>query len=398
MVVDYFRGTQYYRLNDSLASLSLGVFSRTHRLVSLSLASLVYAWLVTTLDLPQLPQQQAWVWVFGFIFYDFLYYWFHRMSHQVNFLWAGHVVHHQSEEFNLSTALRQSSSGILSWIFYLPSFIIGIPPEVFLVSGALNLIYQFWVHTRHINTLGLLEKVLVTPSHHRVHHGQNSLYIDKNHGGVFIIWDKLFGTFQQEDKNVPVIYGVRKALNSLNPIWANLHTWSQLLKDAFHTANWLDKFRIWFMPTGWRPQDVVQKYPLEKVDLQFFCKYNPVATNRINFYALFQFIVTVILSTWFISVMHHAATELRVIFWLILTAPLITVSMLLENQHTARNIEISRIIGSVLILLFFQAQFSVLNPTIFSNYFLAFYTVISILLLLVLGINKQALNKDTIAG
>ncbi len=377
LLVDRIRGTKYYRLNDSVASLSLGVFSRTHRLIILSLATIVYAWLVKALSIPQLPQDKIWVWVLGFVFYDFLYYWFHRMSHQINFLWAGHVVHHQSEEFNLSTALRQSSSGILSWIFYLPSFIIGIPPEVFFVSGALNLVYQFWVHTRHINTLGFLEKILVTPSHHRVHHGQNELYIDKNHGGVFIIWDKLFGTFQQEEKETPVIYGVRRPLKSLNPIWANVHTWSQLFKDAIHTRHWTDKFKIWFMPTGWRPKDVQKTHPIKKADLALFKKYNPATTTSISLYAFVQFILTVTISTWFISVMHHSEFSLRLIFWIILTLPLITISMLLENQPRSKWLEYIRLFVTALLLFYFQDELSQLSSVLFSNLALLFYLLIS---------------------
>lgn len=382
LIFDHKRKTHYYRFNDAIASLSLGIVSRTHRLITLSLAAFVYDYLQNALDLYQLDSNNPLIWIFGFIFYDFLYYWAHRMSHSINFLWAGHVVHHQSEDFNLTTALRQSSSSAFKWIFYIPSFLIGIPAEVFFVSGALNLIYQFWVHTQHIKTLGWFEKVFVTPSHHRVHHGQNALYIDKNHGGVFILWDKWFGTFEPESPAVPVIYGVRKPLASLNPIWANFQHWWQLLIDAFRTRSIKNKFLIWFKPTGWRPEDVIEKYPLQKSDLNHFVKYNPECSQWTKIYILVQFILFLFLSTWFLISMQNSDFTTKMIFWVLITFPLWNLAILQQQFHRGFFLELIRIAGSVLVLIYYHQTIS--NQYSIASGLIAGYLMMSLIGLLLI--------------
>jgi hypothetical protein len=234
-----------------------------------------------------------WVWLTAFVLYDFCYYWKHRLGHEMNILWAAHVVHHSSEEYNLTTALRQSSSSLFSWIFYLPMALLGFDPILLITVGSLNLIYQFWVHTRHIPKLGWYEWVFVTPSNHRVHHAQNQIYIDRNYGGVFIVWDRLFGSFQEELDSEPPIYGIRKALKSWNPLWANVHVYAQLCKDCWHANRWQDKLLIWFKRTGWRPTDVEQNYPLSKVDLTQFRKFDIPLTLINKFYSLMQYLLVV---------------------------------------------------------------------------------------------------------
>ena len=207
------------------------------------------------------------------------------MGHERNILWAAHSVHHQSEDYNLSTALRQTSTGfLLSWIFYLPMAVLGVPLLVFVSVAALNLLYQFWVHTRHIPKLGWFEWFFVTPSNHRAHHAQNALYMDRNYGGVFIIWDRLFGSFQEEDDNEPVIFGVTTPLASWNPLWANVQFYAQLWADARRAESTWDKLRIWFMRTGWRPADVAAKYPMNKPDLSQFRKFEVPLDGRQQLY------------------------------------------------------------------------------------------------------------------
>ena len=180
-------GKNNYRLNDSIAAISLGLISRLPPLLNIGLQGIVWTYVAKNLNLQLLSTESWMTWVVAFILYDACYYWMHRMSHEVKFLWASHVVHHQGEEFNLSTALRQTSTGWLwKFIFYIPLFMIGVPGEVFFTVAAINLLYQFWVHTEHIKTLGFLEKIFITPSNHRVHHAQNAEYIDANYGGVFI--------------------------------------------------------------------------------------------------------------------------------------------------------------------------------------------------------------------
>ena len=161
------------------------------------------------------------MWVGALIAYDFFYYWNHRIDHEVGLFWAAHVVHHQSDHFNLSTALRQSSTGaLLGWIFYLPMAVAGVPPVVFVGVGLIDLLYQFWIHTELIGKLGWFDRVFASPSNHRVHHGINDRYLDKNYGGILILWDRLFGTFEPEVEKP--VFGVRGGLGTFDPIWANV--------------------------------------------------------------------------------------------------------------------------------------------------------------------------------
>jgi len=291
LIAEKVRKTDYYRVNDAINSLTAGVLSRMIDIVKAMVPFTVYVMLYDNFALLILPQVM-WVWIGAFIMYDFCYYWKHRLGHEMNILWAAHVVHHSSEEYNLTTALRQSSSSIFSWIFYLPMALLGVDPLLLLSVGSLNLIYQFWVHTRHIPKLGWFEWVFVSPSNHRAHHGQNHIYIDCNYGGVFIIWDRLFGTFQEELANEPPIYGIRKALHSWNPLYANVHVYQQLLKDSWRTKRWQDKWAVWFGRTGWRPVDVERDHPLARVDLKQFKKFDIALSAKRKVYLVVQHVLT----------------------------------------------------------------------------------------------------------
>ncbi|MFQ3196733.1 MAG: alkylglycerol monooxygenase [Paraglaciecola sp.] len=291
LIAEKVRKTDYYRVNDAINSLTAGVLSRMIDIVKAMVPFTVYVMLYDNFALLILPQVM-WVWIGAFIMYDFCYYWKHRLGHEMNILWAAHVVHHSSEEYNLTTALRQSSSSIFSWIFYLPMALLGVDPLLLLSVGSLNLIYQFWVHTRHIPKLGWFEWVFVSPSNHRAHHGQNHIYIDCNYGGVFIIWDRLFGTFQEELANEPPIYGIRKALHSWNPLYANVHVYQQLLKDSWRTKRWRDKWAVWFGRTGWRPVDVERDHPLPRVDLKQFKKFDIALSAKRKVYLVVQHVLT----------------------------------------------------------------------------------------------------------
>ena len=170
-------------------------------------------------------------------------------------------------QFNLTTALRQpGTGGFTSWIFYVPMALAGVPLNVFLLVGVAQLFYQFWPHTRHIGRLGALDRWIQTPSNHRVHHAQNDIYLDKNYVGVFLIWDRLFGTFQEELDEEPCIYGIRGQLRSWNPVWANLHYYWAMAQDSWHAASWWDKLRVWVAGPGWRPADVAARYPKQPYD------------------------------------------------------------------------------------------------------------------------------------
>jgi len=340
------QGSGYLRLNDAFGSLSLGIVSRTHALVVFSLGGLFIDSVLPQWRLMAWDSSNVWTWFFTFVAYDLSYYWKHRMGHTVNFFWAAHAIHHQSEDYNLTTALRQTSSDVFDWVFYIPLLLLGVPLEVFLTCGALNLIYQFWVHTQHIDKLGWMEKVMVTPSNHRVHHGQNPEYIDKNHGGVFVIWDRLFGSFQPELDDVEIIYGVRRPLNSLNPLWANVYVWQSLLFDAVHTKRWWDKLRLWFMPTGWRPADMEARYPIAKSDLARFEKYDPAADTASRGYAILQLAAAVPLLVYFVTHFTGLSYALMLLGFVMITLPLMTSAWLLEARSSALKWEVARLLSS----------------------------------------------------
>ena len=286
-----------YRLADAINSISLGMLSQISavftRLLRVGLYTAVYA----SVALVPLEEARAfWTtwygWLLALVFYDFCYYWLHRMGHEVAVLWAAHVVHHQSQDYNLSTALRQTSSGVLlGWIFYLPMALAGVPPLVFGVVALIDLLYQYWVHTEHVPKLGWFDRWFCSPSNHRVHHAVNDRYLDRNYGGILIVWDRLFGTFQDEDLAEPCVYGTRGALNSWDPMWANAEVYWALAQDAWHTRSWADKLRVWFKPPGWRPADVAARFPKTAFDIARVQTYGPRIGHAVAWFAGLNFLL-----------------------------------------------------------------------------------------------------------
>jgi sterol desaturase/sphingolipid hydroxylase (fatty acid hydroxylase superfamily) len=256
------RGRNTYRVADALASIGLGMLSQVSAVfVRLFLIGL-YAIAHEHLALWQLDAGSPWVWLGALVAYDFCYYWYHRAGHRVAVLWAAHAVHHQSEDYNLSTALRQTSSGFLfGWIFYLPLAVAGVPPVVFASVALIDLLYQFWVHTEQVGRLGGFDRWFCSPSNHRVHHAVNDRYLDRNYGGILVVWDRMFGSFAEEDDAEPCIYGTRSPLRSWNPVWANLQVYRDLVLDSWRAQRWRDKLRVWLAPPGWRPADVAAHWP-----------------------------------------------------------------------------------------------------------------------------------------
>ena len=251
------RGTGHnnYRLNDSVNSISLGVLSQLGGVFSKLVAVGIYGAVFSSVAL--FPDTAFWSTWYGvllaLVFYDFCYYWVHRAGHRSAVFWAAHVVHHQSQQYNLSTALRQTSSGmLLSWVFYLPMAVAGVPPLIFGIVALIDLLYQFWVHTEQIGKLGWFDRVFCSPSNHRVHHAINDGYVDRNYGGIWVIWDRMFGTFEPEAQ--PCVYGTRTPLNSWDPVWANLAVYAELWRRAGATPRWGDKLRVWLKPPGWLPE------------------------------------------------------------------------------------------------------------------------------------------------
>jgi alkylglycerol monooxygenase len=347
LLADRWRGMNSYRTADSLNSLSAGVLSTTSGLLTKVVGLLTYVFAWQHLALFELSSDSLWTWLLAFVFYDFCYYWNHRLGHERNLLWAAHSVHHQSEEYNLTTALRQTSTGFLfGWVFYLPMAVAGVPPLVFLTVGALNLLYQFWVHTRHVPKLGGFEWVFITPSNHRVHHAQNPVYMDRNYGGVFILWDRLFGTFQEELDDEPVIFGVTTPLASWNPLWANLQFYVQLWRDAVRADSWWDKLRIWFMRTGWRPADVAERYPLAKPDLARFSKFEVPLGLPQKWYAGLQFALYVVAGTWLLGGGGEASLAGLWLAWAWMAFGLYALGVWLENRPWARSLELVRLLAN----------------------------------------------------
>lgn len=300
-----FSKEKHYRLNDSISSISTGVIQQTTGIFIHLMIYLSYNWIQQHISIQQLfsvkaiPENIFW-YIIAFLFFDFLYYWFHRTSHEVNVVWASHVVHHSSEEYNLSTALRQGTfQALFSWPFFLVMAFFGFPLEMFLVVSIIDLLWQYFLHTRSVGKLGPLEWFMNTPSHHRVHHGKNPQYIDKNHAGALIIWDKMFGTFEPEGEEV--VYGITKPLNSWNPLWANIESFKDLAYDAFHAKSWKDKFLVWFKPPGWRPADLGVYAHNTKVDPKNVIKYDTQLPFGINMYLLFQFVLNLGFAIWVLT-------------------------------------------------------------------------------------------------
>ena len=293
----YFVKDQKHNVLDTVSSISSGLTNIIKDSLGLAVILVSYPYLVEALAVTELESTWA-TWLVAFIVMDFAGYWNHRLSHHVNVFWNQHVIHHSSEEFNLACALRQSISNIIGYfpILLIPAALVGVPHQVIAILAPIHLFAQFWYHTQHIGKLGWLEYIIVTPSQHRVHHAINPEYIDKNLGQILCIWDRMFGTFQEEMDDVPPQYGVLKPAATWNPILINFqHIW-RIIKDSWRTAKPWDKFRIWFKPTGWRPKDVRSDYPIYTIDdVYHFDKYMTPASNRLKGYSIFQMIATLIL-------------------------------------------------------------------------------------------------------
>ncbi len=285
-------GQVVYRLNDAINSISLGILSQLVGVLSKLLTVGIYTAVVGAVAL--FPQPAFWNTWYGLLlavlFYDLCYYWNHRAGHVVALFWAAHVVHHQSQHYNLSTALRQTSSGALfGWIFYLPMALAGVPPLVFGIAALIDLLYQFWVHTEQVGKLGWFDRVFCSPSNHRVHHAVNDPYIDRNYGGILVVWDRLFGSFQEELDQEPCVYGTRGALNSWDPLWANAEVYWALAQASWRTRHWGDKLRVWFKPPGWQPADLAHAAPYPPFQLAAVTTYDPPLGTLQKGFAVLQF-------------------------------------------------------------------------------------------------------------
>ena len=334
-ILDRAKRTHYYHLADAINSLSCGVVSTGIRVFFGFLGIFFYEWALRHLAPVHLPASHWATWVFAFVFYDLCYYWNHRFGHTVGLFWASHVVHHQSEEFNLTTALRQTGTGaFLSWIFYLPMALCGVPLLVYLMVGVTQLFYQFWPHTQVIGRMGFLDRWIQTPSNHRVHHAQNDIYLDKNYVGVFLIWDRIFGSFQEELDEEPCIYGIRGQLNSWNPVWANLHYYWAMAQDARQAGSWADKVKVWFAPPGWRPPDVAARFPKRSYDPRVdFVKFDPPRSVALSVYGLAQFVALIAANSHFLALLPKQGLALNVAYFAFILGSLVCLGGVLESRR-----------------------------------------------------------------
>ncbi len=287
-------------LMDSVSSISSGITNAVKDVLGISVTLISYEWMVSKIAFFSL-EANALTYMIAFVAIDFYGYWNHRWSHQINFFWNKHAIHHSSEEFNLACALRQTVSSFVNLFTFLliPAALMGVPAKVIAITLPIQLFLQFWYHTRHIGKMGFLEHILVTPSHHRVHHAINPEYLDKNHSQIFIFWDKWFGTFQAERDDVPAVFGITRPAQTWNPIRINFQHLALLIADAWRAESWKDKFTIWFKPTGWRPKGFDAKYPVRKIDDVYqFEKYGQRPAQFVLYWAITQLMATLLLITY----------------------------------------------------------------------------------------------------
>jgi sterol desaturase/sphingolipid hydroxylase (fatty acid hydroxylase superfamily) len=313
MWVAHRRGLKLYRLQDTITSLNIGTVSQFANTVGGIISLVMYSIIVERFGAFTWDLKNPLTWITALVLYDFFYYWVHRTGHEVNILWAAHVVHHSSEEFNLSTALRQSSTGFyFRWVFYIPLALLGFPVQVFIVVGLIDLVYQYWVHTQLIGRLGFLELFLVTPSNHRVHHGQNDYCIDKNYGGILSIWDRMFGTYADEREDEKPMYGVRKPLHSWNPIWGNVHHYVAIYRQARATAGWRNKLMCFFASPGWVPPEQVAH--AETFEPQKFVRFATPSPQWMKNFAIVSSVIGTALLIHFLVVQTNLSMGQRIAY------------------------------------------------------------------------------------
>lgn len=380
-VYGYYKGEDTAPNMDSVASVSSGMVNSVKDVLGLSITLISYDWIVSKIAIFNLEASVT-AYIIGFIVIDFYGYWSHRLSHQINFLWNKHAIHHSSEEFNLACALRQPVSSFVNLFTFLliPAAFLGVPAKVIAITLPIHLFLQFWYHTKHIKKIGFLEKILVSPSHHRVHHAINPEYMDKNHSQIFIFWDKLFGTFQEELETVPPVFGITRPANTWNPIRINFqHLWL-LITDAWRAENWKDKCTIWFKPTGWRPENFEEKYPVYKItNVYDFNKYGTQHSNKLMYWSLFQASITLL----FISYLYSSIAIIGIpnvfLFGAFIFITVYSYTELMDTRKFSLLWESIRFLFGITLILYFGDWFGMNQWFPFANYIIIAYLTLSLL-------------------
>lgn len=387
ILVGYFTNREFYRFNDSVANLSCGIGSQVLGMFYNILVLWIYNFIFTNYHVYELEFNIVNS-ILLYVIVDLIYYWFHRWSHVVNLMWAAHVVHHSSEEYNLSVALRQSwleaafNAVFTTWLAFFFNL------EMFMIVYGIHYLYGFWVHTKAINKFPKwFEFVFATPSHHRVHHGRNPQYIDKNYGGTFIFWDRMFGTFEPEDEQV--VYGITTQLKTFNPFWANWHYWKEISAIAAKSKTLKDKIAAFFKFPGWFPSYLggTQKPPA--IDWNNVGVFDVKVSKFTNFYVLVQFAIVIGITSYFqfgTPIMLASGNAEKILFAIALAIfimlSLYVFSIFLENKATRFSLEILRfsVMGG---LLYF------LRNEEFYFYGIIAFAIICLSSLMVLFLNKQ---------
>jgi sterol desaturase/sphingolipid hydroxylase (fatty acid hydroxylase superfamily) len=381
-MVEWRKGLHVIRGLDSISSFSSGITNVIKDILGISITVITYGWLVKNIAVFQI-QETVWAYLIAFVVIDFEGYWVHRWCHKINFFWNYHIIHHSSEEFNLSCALRQSISNFINFFTFLliPAALLGVPENVIAIVAPLHLFLQYWYHTQLIGKMGFLEKILVTPSHHRVHHAINKEYMDKNLSQIFIFWDKLFGTFQEELDDVKPVYGVTRPVKTWNPVKINfIHLWL-LVKDAWRTSNWKDKFRIWIMPTGWRPEDVKEKYPVDYIsDVYTYKKFDTPASKSFIAWSWAQMLFNYFLLIYFFSFIAVIGSPHIFYYGAFIVFSIYAYTELMDGHRYAFYLELAKSIAGLFIIYYYGDWFFSSQHWPWYHYIVAAYMLISVVL------------------
>lgn len=348
----------FYRFNDTITNLNIGIGNQVFGLLFkvTFLAGLIWVY-----HRYAFFDQSGWTeWIFGLLLFDFLFYWAHRWGHTINIFWGSHIVHHQSEDFNFGVALRQSwfNSFIEAFVF-LPLPLLGFDPTVILAIAGIDTLYQFWIHTEAIHKMPKwFEYIFNTPSHHRVHHGKNDSYIDKNYGGMLIIWDRLFGTFIDEAERPQ--YGIVSGLDSWNPLWANLHYYAHMRK-MFKQSNGLsERFKVLFAKPSWLPEKMKEKQ-LDQLttSVKNKSKYD-ISNPNMSTYIILQFSFIAIGLVGYLSYFTELSIFYKISFGLLILSSTIICGAILEKKDWHQYAEYGRLSIGIILLnsVYYQWYFN----------------------------------------
>lgn len=355
LFVQFLSRKKMYRLSDAITNISCGVTQQLSGIFLKVISIGGYAFIYEHLSLFQIPSNTA-SFIILFVASDFCYYWAHRMSHQVNLFWGGHVVHHQSEDYNFSVALRQGSFQVIwTFFFYFPLAIIGFKPVDFVLASAFVTIYQFWIHTETIGKLGFLEKIFNTPSHHRVHHGRDPKYIDKNHAGVFIVWDRMFGTFQEEEERPT--YGITKPINSWNPVWVNLNHYQQMWEQQHSIKGLRNKLKYLFYRPGWLPKELGGYQAAPAVDKSSYTKYDTPSFGHLNIYVFLQYLIALGATAYFLFTYTGYDLTIQLAIILAISISIVNCGALFEMKSWVWAVEKIRIVVISFLAIFLYILF-----------------------------------------